>query len=264
MKSDDLSARKIANALVGQAIGHEIYVFDEISSTSDHVKELGQAGYPEGVVVYAESQTAGRGRRANLWASDRATDILHSVLLRPKMPLEFWPRLTTIAALSVVIAVEKTFGLEPKIKWPNDVYLNNKKFVGILAETFLTGEPYLVLGMGINVNTSVFEGELERTATSLWMEKGRPDYPLERERLAIAILQELNFWTRHWVQGYAQVIQEVSRRSWLLGKRIRAIYQDREVFGIVLGLNPEGYLILEQENGQALVLSSAEQVRPEC
>lgn len=257
--STALQSRRLTSALAGHAIGCEIQVHEELASTSDHVRELGQAGYPHGLVVFAEAQSAGRGRRDNRWTSEPGQDLLFSVLLRPQVRMERWPRLTTLAALAICRAVEAATPLNPVIKWPNDIYLSDRKCAGILAESF-TGSTgtFMVLGIGLNVNTRTFPPDLP--ATSLRREIPREKIQ-DRSALAIALLKQLNQLVTFWDEGFATIIEEVRQRSWLLGKSITARMEGRPVEGVVVDLNQEGHLLVRQADGTILTLSSAEQVR---
>ncbi len=254
-----LQSRRLTSALAGHAIGCEIQVHEELASTSDHVRELGQAGYPHGLVAFAETQSAGRGRRDNRWTSEPGQDLLFSILLRPQAGMERWPRLTTIAALAVCRAIESVTPLKPVIKWPNDIYLGDRKCGGILAESF-TGSTgaFMVLGIGLNVNTRTFPPDLP--ATSLCRESPQEKIQ-DRNALAIALLKQLNQLVLYWEEGFATVIEEVRQRSWLLGKSITARMEGRPVEGVVVNLNEEGHLLVRQADGAILTLSSAEQVR---
>ncbi len=254
-----LQGRRLASAMAGHAIGCEVQVHPELASTSDHVRELGLAGYPHGLVVFAEAQSAGRGRRDHRWSSESGLDLLLSILLRPQLRIEHWPRLTTIAALSLCRAIEATTLLKPAIKWPNDIYLSDQKCAGILAESFMgsTGN-FMVLGIGLNVNTRTFPPDLK--ATSLRRETPHEKIQ-DRNPLAIALLKQLDQLVMHWDEGFRNVIEEVSQRSWLSGKKITARMEGRQVEGIAAGLNSEGHLLLQQSDGSILTLSSAEQVR---
>lgn len=254
-----LQSRRLISALAGHAIGCEIQVHEELASTSDHVRELGQAGYPHGLVVFADAQSAGRGRRDNRWRSEPGQDLLFSILLRPQVSMERWPRLTTIAALAICRAIENVTPLKPVIKWPNDIYLGDRKCAGILAESF-TGSTgtFMVLGVGLNVNTRTFPPDLP--ATSLRRETPQEKVH-DRNALAIALLKQFNQLVMHWDEGFALVIEEVRQRSWLLGKSITARMDGRPVEGFVVDLNQEGHLLVKQGDGTILTLSSAEQVR---
>ncbi|MEY4485145.1 MAG: hypothetical protein RL693_2597, partial [Verrucomicrobiota bacterium] len=212
-----------------------------------------------GLVVFAEAQSAGRGRRDNRWTSEPGRDLLLSILLRPQVRMEHWPRLTTLAALAICRAIEKTTPLTPVIKWPNDIYLSDRKCAGILAESF-TGNngAFMVLGIGLNVNTRDFPPDLQ--ATSLRRETPQEKIH-DRNALAIALLKQLNQLVISWEDGFSSVVAEVRQRSWLLGKPITARMEGRPVEGVVVDLNQEGHLLVRQSDGAILTLSSAEQVR---
>lgn len=269
-----LDARRIRAALAGHAIGAEVQVHEELASTSDHVRELGLAGLPHGLVVFAESQTAGRGRRENRWSAEPRHDLLFSILIRPVVGMEKFSRLATLAALGLSRGVEsitdgagasrpgRSKGETPllQIKWPNDLLLGGKKFCGILAEMFTsTAGPFLVLGVGINVNSVTFPTELRESATSLRLESG--GQPLDRTGLAIALLHGLEQALQSWDSGFECIITEVKQRSFLLGKRIRARIGDDLVVGTAHDLGHEGGLVLRRDDGSLLELTSAENVR---
>ncbi len=255
-----LQARRISAALAGHAIGSEIQVHEQIASTSDHARELGLAGWPHGVVVFAEAQSAGRGRRENRWCSEPGKDLLFSVLLKPDVMIEHWARLATLTALGICRAIEDALSLRPQIKWPNDLMLRDRKFCGILAETHVgAAGSFIVLGVGLNVNTIVFPPELQELATTLRNEcDGRI---LDRTQLAIRLLQYLELALEKWERGFADVIADVQKRSWLMGKRIRAQHHGVLTEGVVAGLNEEGWLIVKHDDGTVSTLGSAEQVR---
>lgn len=255
-----VQARRISAALAGHAIGTEIQVHDEIASTSDHARELGLAGWPHGLVVFAEAQSAGRGRRENRWSSEPGKDLLFSILLRPAVSMNLWARLSTLAALGICRATEEALALRPQIKWPNDLMLRDRKFCGILAETHVgaTGS-FIVLGVGLNVNTTVFPPDLQGLATSLRNECGGKI--LDRTQLAIRLLQSLQQTLEKWERGFPEIIAGMQSRSWLEGRRIRARHHGAQTEGLVMGLNEEGWLIVKHDDGSLSTLGSAEQVR---
>ena len=255
-----LDARRIRSALAGHAIGTEVQVHEELASTSDHVRELGLAGHPHGIVVLAESQTAGRGRRENRWSAEPRHDLLFSILLRPVVSMDKFSRLATLAALGLSRGVEGSGTFVPQIKWPNDLLLDGKKFCGILAEMFTSqAGPFLVLGTGMNVNSIAFPPELRATATSLRLESG--GQALERTGLAIALLRGLEQALHSWDAGFENVIAEVKQRSILLGRRIRARIADESVEGTAHGLGRDGSLVFLRDDGSMLEITSAENVR---
>ena len=258
-----LNAEALNNACAEESLPWRVQVVDEVGSTSDEVRKAALAGEDSGLILFAESQTAGRGRRDNRWSSAKGKDFMFSLLLRPEAPMVFWPRLTTLAALALCRAVEIELPLKPQIKWPNDLYLNDRKICGLLAEAVtVKGELALVLGVGMNVNNREFPSELTGQATSLLHELNAPSVrELDRQSLALTILKQFNTQFQRMDQSFHEVIAEVRVRSWLLGRQIRATVDGREVFGRALDLNAEGHLVLVLPDGSLTTLSSAEGVR---
>ena len=257
-----LNARRITAALAGQEIGCEIQIHEELASTNDFARQLGELGHPHGTVIFAEHQTAGRGRRENVWTAGPRKNLLLSVLLRPAWRTEFWPRITTLAALALCRAVENHSELRPSIKWPNDIYLGSLKCAGILAETYRgSGGLFVVLGMGLNVNEDSFPKDLQTSATSLKLAAGSAAN-VDRDALAIGLLKQLGQVVMGWESGFPQIIAEVRLRSLLLGRRITAKVNDSWVKGIAEDLDENGHLLLRKDSGELTALTSAEQVRP--
>src|SRR6476661_7036046 len=185
-----LDATALRRALGDCMIGREIIVFEETSSTNDTVLQMTAPATPEGLVVFAEQQTAGRGQHGNRWESAAGKGLWFSILLRPAIPLSDSGRLTiwAIEGISDVIRIE--FGLEPAIKLPNDVQFNGRKVAGVLVEMRAQNKaPHLaVVGIGINVNQcrDDFPAELQDRAISLAMALGRQ---VERQNFAVALLR---------------------------------------------------------------------------
>lgn len=249
-----------ADGLNDPALPWQVVVLEETGSTSDWLKA--RAGeVPAGTAVFTESQTAGRGRRKNRWIAPRGKDLMFSVLLKPDAPLERWPRITTLAALAICKAIEAELPLQPRIKWPNDIYLQDRKISGLLAETVSTrGGMLMVLGIGLNVNAVEFPPEI--TATSLLREIHYPALAeLDRNALAARLLAALHAEFQRLEEDFSGAIAEVRSRSWLLGRQIRAKAPQGEVFGRVLDLTEEGHLVLELPDGSTHTLTSAEEVR---
>ena len=260
---NELDASALNAACEAEGLLWRVQVVDAIGSTSDAVREAALAGESPGLVLFAESQTAGRGRRDNRWVAPKGKDLTFSLLLRPREPASLWPRLTTLAALAICHAIEIELPLKPAIKWPNDVYLHDSKVSGLLAEsvTPVSGMA-LVLGIGLNVNTREFPPELASSATSLLMGLQRPLVrELDRQQLALVLLRQLHAQFQRLDHGYHEAVAEVRERSWLMGRQIRATVEGRDIFGRAMDLNSEGHLILAMPDGTLTTLSSAEGVR---
>lgn len=184
---EGLSVASIKKGLTTAFIGRRVIYYHSIGSTNDVAKELASQGAPEGTLVIADEQTAGKGRLGRRWLAPPGTSLLMSLLFRPPFLTPYQAqRLTMICSLAVVEAIETVTGLAAAVKWPNDIVVQDRKAGGILTELGATGErlDYAVVGLGINVNLDlgVVEamGELAATATSLSQELGR-----EVSRLAL-------------------------------------------------------------------------------
>ncbi len=241
----------------------QVRVEDEVTSTSDVVKEAAQAGAEPGLVLFAESQTAGRGRRQNRWLAPRGQDLMLTFLLAPDAVPSLWPRVTTLAALAICRAIEDELPLQPRIKWPNDIYLQDRKTAGLLAEVITTSQGLrLILGIGLNVNTCDFPPELASSAISLRAAlSGQTTRALDRHPIARALLRQMDQQLHRLTDDFADVIAEVRERSWQRGRQIRAIVEGQEVYGRAMDLTAEGHLLLALPDGSSLELTSAESVR---
>ena len=144
-----------------------------IDSTSSEIGRLALEGAPEGIIVTADAQTAGKGRRGRSWEAEAGTSLLFSLLLRPNLVPDAAPRITLLMAMAVTKAIREMTGLKAQIKWPNDVVVNAKKVCGILTEMQVKNGAidYVVVGTGVNVNQTSIPAELENSATSLLLEK---------------------------------------------------------------------------------------------
>jgi BirA family biotin operon repressor/biotin-[acetyl-CoA-carboxylase] ligase len=190
--SDRLIAAELNAGLRGCRIGNQIVVVEEARSTNDLAWEALERGTPEGFVVLAERQTAGRGQYGRRWESAPYQGLWLSILLRPALTLTESPRLTSVLAGVVADTITEQTGCAATIKPPNDIYVAGRKVAGILVEgrTENDGGYVAVAGIGINVNQSAddFPEELRATAASLAMAAGRK---VDRSKLAIALLRNL-------------------------------------------------------------------------
>jgi BirA family transcriptional regulator, biotin operon repressor / biotin---[acetyl-CoA-carboxylase] ligase len=188
-----LDAARLRQAAVELRIGAEIIVLDSTASTNDTIREMARDGRPEGLVVFAEHQTAGRGQHGKKWESAGHKGLWFSVLLRPALDLQESARLTEWAAHTVASTVRDFCGLNPTVKAPNDVCIGNRKVGGVLVE--MRAQPQAahvaILGIGLNVNHAAadFPKELQERATSLGIEGNRQ---FDRHDIAVALLQNLD------------------------------------------------------------------------
>ena len=193
LAADRLSGPKLRAGLGHGTIGREIIVLDETTSTNDVVLQMANGGAPEGLVVFAEHQTAGRGQRGNVWESAAGKGLLCSILLRPNVAVQDSPRLVDWAVKAIAWTVESACLRKATIKPPNDIYIDGRKVAGVLVEMRAQpGAPHLaVAGIGVNVNQtpSHFPEQLRDRATSLAIVLGGP---VDRNALAIALLRSLD------------------------------------------------------------------------
>jgi BirA family transcriptional regulator, biotin operon repressor / biotin---[acetyl-CoA-carboxylase] ligase len=190
---DRLVAEELQAGIGSAVIGREIIVLEQTGSTNDAILQIANANPKEGLVVFAEHQTAGRGQRVNRWESAAGKGLWFSILLRPKIDLASSPQLTAWAAAAVSGAIQNEFALNPTIKLPNDVQIDGCKVAGVLVEMRAQEKAahLAIAGIGVNVNQSRedFPKELQRRATSLAMALGKQ---VDRQNFAIALLRELD------------------------------------------------------------------------
>jgi len=191
--SDRLIADELQTHPAHATIGRQIIVLQQTSSTNDAILEAATTNSNQGLVLFAEHQTAGRGQRGNRWESAAGKGLWFSILLRPGIQIDESGRLTIWAIEAVSDVIRTEFFLEPGIKLPNDVQLSGRKVAGVLVEMRAQEKaPHLaVVGIGINVNQSLedFPPELQSRATSLAMTLHRP---VDRRQLAVALLRYLD------------------------------------------------------------------------
>ena len=174
-------------------IGQQIIVLEQTGSTNDAILQVATANSDEGLVLFAEHQTAGRGQRGNRWESAAGKGLWFSILLRPKIEINDSARLTIWAIETISDAIRTELSLEPSIKLPNDIQLQGRKVAGVLVEMRAQeNAPHLaIVGIGINVNQSMedFPPELQSRAISLALALHRP---VDRQKFAVAVLRNLD------------------------------------------------------------------------
>lgn len=214
-------------------IGVKVIQLDEVGSTNEYAKTIAHE-VPEGTVVIAKRQTAGRGRKGRSWASPEG-GIWMSVILKPP---RVDPRLAFVGALAVVDTLAD-FGISAGIKWPNDVWVGGRKVSGILAEG-KAGE-YSILGIGLNVNNPIPE-ELKDNATSM-MELIGSKLPLEK--VLKRLLLHLDGWYRVFLERPDLLMAKVRERTFILGKPVTVIEGEERISGIALDVLDDGSLLMD-------------------
>jgi len=247
LHADDLLARLGKTKIVGR----DIRVFEQTTSTNDVIEKLARDEVKEGIVVFAESQTKGRGRLGRTWLSPARKGLWFSVLLRPDLRPPETTRLTVASAAALRRAIQSETGLAPEIKWPNDILIRGKKVAGILTELSaeLDRVKHVILGIGVDVNlgTNEFPTELRKTATSLKIEAGQT---ISRPELATAILRELDHdYARVGDNQFAAVADEWEAHCTTIGRAVTIRVGDRKISGRAESLGEDGALRLRTEHG---------------
>ena len=250
----NLVSATLRSGLFTRVVGKRLLFFQEITTTMDEAARQAESGAEEGTVVVAERQTAGRGRQGRSWVS-REGNLYFSAVFRPTM--ETLPFLSMIAGVATSRAIRKTTGLDPRIKWPNDVILSGKKVGGILVESAVEGEKvlYAIVGIGINVNLDTEKLEdIAGHATDLNTAAGRS---VPREEVFRQLLHDLD-------SLYLQVIQgESPLPEWrtlveTLGQRVQTRRGKDYYRGLAEGLDELGNLQLRLDDGQLVTLTAGD------
>jgi BirA family biotin operon repressor/biotin-[acetyl-CoA-carboxylase] ligase len=250
------SAKVLREGLTTRSVGRRLEYRAVLGSTQDLARELARAGAPEGTVVLAGRQTAGRGRLGRSFISPRG-GLYFTVILRPALESASGGRLPIIAALAVARGLEQVAGLRTALKWPNDVLVGGRKICGILLESDLTGEAvnYVLLGIGINVNADVSAyPEIAAIATSAAAEAGRE---VSREALAAAVLDELERLYLA-VQAGRPVRDEWRARLDTLGRQVRATWGQTVEEGLAEDVDGDGSLILRRPDGSRVTIAAGD------
>lgn len=233
--------------------------YERVGSSNDVALEAARSGAQDGLVVWAESQTQGRGQRDHTWESQPQSSLTFSVLFRPtEEELGVLGRFTALGALAVAQAVQVKTGFVPQVKWPNDVLLNGNKICGVLAETDLqTGKASaVVVGVGVNLLPGAFEANaaMNFPASDIFSETG---FRLEPEAWHWTILDAMQA-LRQLLPGDA-FIQEWNERLAFKGD-LRLIRNHKGETGMfrLLGIQSDGSLWVEQADGQRFSFQSAE------
>ncbi len=234
-----------------RVIGREIQVFEETTSTNDVMARLARGGVKEGVVIFAESQSKGRGRLGRRWISPARKGLWFSVLLRPDIAPQAVTQLTIAAATALARAITLQTGIVPEIKWPNDLLIRGKKIAGILTEMSaeLDHLKEVILGIGIDVNQEANEipAALRKTATSIRIESGQM---VDRAGLAVAVLRELDRDYERIKRGEFDVIAEQwQEHCSTIDSQVSIRVGDRVIRGRAESLDADGALLLRGQHG---------------
>ena len=229
----------------------KIIYYKQLDSTNTEIARLAAEGASHGTVVVADAQTAGKGRRGRGWESPAGENIYMSILLRPDCVPDRAPMLTLVMAYSVAEVLRELGFADVQIKWPNDLVLSGKKICGILTEMQLkeAAIDYVVVGVGINVNTSKFPQELKETATSLYLESNRI---LDREKIVESVVDYFDKAYRQFIEVQDLSFLREAYNSMLVnvGREVRVLEPGNEYTAYAQGINSEGELLVRTKEGE--------------
>lgn len=255
---DRLNAAELRTA--DGVVGREVVCLDTVDSTNEEIKRRALAGAEAGLVVTAETQTGGKGRRGRSFQSLSGKGLYLSVLLKPRVPLDQVSQLTAWTAVAVCRAIEAVCNVKPQIKWPNDVLVDGKKLCGILTEMGVEAETgalsYVVVGMGTNVSQTArdFGPELNEIATSLHILGAE----VTRRELALALMAELDRMNAAFPDGREEYFDAYTRRCVTLGKQVKLVRLDGETLATAERLTGTFQLVVRHPDGTEETVSSGE------
>ena len=248
---DIMSEAEIRSLMDTEWAGKNIVYFDEIDSTNNRAKELGEKDGAHGTLFVADRQVAGKGRRGRVWESPKGISIYMTILLRPDLIPTKAPMLTLVMAQSVAEGIREVTGMETGIKWPNDIVMNKKKVCGILTEmsTEIDYINHVVIGAGINVNQDDFPEDIRKTASSLKMELGKQ---VKRSELIAAIMKSFEkdyeiFVKTEDLSGLQELYNSMLVN---LDRDVKVLEPGNEYEAHALGINKTGELIVRTAEGE--------------
>ncbi len=257
--ADRITAEEIGLYNKSVWAGREVEYFEVTDSTNVRIHEFARQGRKNGLLAVCEEQTLGRGRRGRTWISPPGTGIWMSLLLRPRIEPQKASMVTIVTALALARAIDEMTDLHPQIKWPNDVIVGGRKVSGILTEMSADMDEvhYIVVGIGINANTEVFDPAIEEMATSLYLAGGKK---IERARLIAAFCEQFErLYEAFLISGDLWKIKK-EYESYLvnIGREVKIIKNREEKIRTALGINEVGELIVEDRAGKKETVMSGE------
>ena len=240
-------------------ISMKVEIFDEIDSTNNYLKKLAKDKLENNVLVIANYQTNGRGRLGRTFISDKSSGIYMSLLVRPNISINDAKKITCLTAVAINNAINELTSLDSKIKWVNDIYINNKKVCGILTEAQTSIEEgtidYVIIGIGINVYKREFDDSIKNIATSLEHE----GVVISRNDLIIKIVNNINNYLNNFTNEI--YMKEYQNSSCIVNKEVELNIRGNIFKATVLRINDEGELVVKKSDNQELVVYSGEITR---
>jgi BirA family biotin operon repressor/biotin-[acetyl-CoA-carboxylase] ligase len=249
-----LNLSEVHSLLRTDFCGRRVIYLTSTQSTQDIARREAEDGAPEGTVVIAEEQTAGRGRFGRRWVSPAGLNLYLTIVLRPDVAR--LRALSIAAPLAVCRAVDAVSDVRPLMKWPNDVIVNGKKLAGVLIESEMSGENvrYALVGIGINVNYRIDDPEIAGIATSLIQQSDRE---VSREKLLAALMNEFeSLYIRS--ASDSDVLGRWKERLDTLGREVTVRFQGEFYEGVAEDVDSYGNLLLRLADGRVLTLEAGE------
>ena len=234
---------------------------DELSSTNEYAKRFATEGKEEFFFVTCNRQTAGRGRLGRTWISPYGVNIYLSMIFYPDTDIPDIPQMTPVIGLAAAKTISDITGLEAKIKWPNDILINDKKISGILTEMQAEAERilFVVAGIGINVNQTEFDKEIAKKASSM---RNESDRVFKRSEVIKLLIQNMESYYKKFVEGgFASLREEYKKLCINFGREVRAFYRGSEIGGTVVDISEKGELVIKTQNGLVSVSGGEATVR---
>jgi BirA family biotin operon repressor/biotin-[acetyl-CoA-carboxylase] ligase len=225
-----------------------VHCYDDISSTNNEAYRLAEEGAGEGALVLAETQSRGKGRIGRKWVSPKGSGIYMSLILRPDVEIDEIPSITLVVASAIAKVIRKECSLDAMVKWPNDIFVGGKKVCGILTEMKAQTDSvdFLILGIGINVNTS--SAKLPPEATSLSAQASKT---FDRTILLRRFLEELERdYLKFSSNGFAALRDECRSSSLVLGGRVNVTEHHKRIEGEAVDIDEKGALIVRTAGGE--------------
>lgn len=255
---DILDENIISDGLDTGLAGKKIIVLKTVDSTNEEIKRCAANGEESGLIIAADEQTAGKGRLGRVWQSQAGEGIYFSLLIRPDLPPSDISSITLAAGYAVCIAIREYTNCDAKIKWPNDIIINNKKVCGILTEMAAQSDrlDFVATGIGINANNAEFPEEIKSKATSLFLETGSK---INRNELFRHVIKTLDKVLCSFLVSLSlDDVYNFKSLCATLGKNVSVQRNNKTIEGVAVDINLNGELIIKDNYGNNTAINSGE------
>ena len=257
-----LSLEEVRRKLTTDRVGFHTYLFGEVGSTNAVLRRLAETGAADGTVVFAETQTAGRGRLGKFWFSPPGLNLYASVLFRPAIPLSAVPVFAMVSSLAVTDAIWAE-NVAAAVKWPNDVLVNGRKVAGTLVTYASAGDvvEYVIVGVGVNLNIdrAALVAGLGLAANDATSVADAAGHAIDRNAFAATFLNALERRVETYrAQGPEALLAAWRERDGLAGRSVEVREPPTVYFAHAVGVGADGRLVVEDEAGRRHVLTDAE------